>query len=318
MVRWRADPDAMLEQQYPPDGFEYMECGPSPPAENVPINMYDKFEESVADLNVQVCKETIRNSLIEQMKSCGGRSKLLDDIEHGQILSNNVAGRFENAIKLEKNIAFLWSCFLKRWDLLDGLLSVGADATFNDSNGISALHLAAYSGCVTCTSFLISKNIDVSLQTKSYTPLHFAAFGNSTETAKMLINNGASIQTCTTKQNCDESLLHCAVRANAVQCIQLFIQEGADVNSLKPNGTNPIHLAADLGLAQSLKVLLEGPKADPNIRICIREKESTALHLASDEGNVDCVNLLLAKGADASMKNHRGKCGKNRWSNSLS
>lgn len=307
MVRWRTDPDAMLEQQYPPDGFEYMECGPSPPAENVPINMYDKFEESVADLNVQVCKETIRISLIEQMKSCGGRSKLLDDIELGLTLSTNVASRLENATKLEKNIAFLWSCFLKRWDLLDGLISLGADPNFYDSNGISGLHLAAYSGCVTCTSFLISKKIDVNLQIKSYTPLHFAAFGNSVETAKMLINNGASIHICTTKQVSDESLLHCAVRANAVQCIQLFIQEGADVNSLKPNGTNPIHLAADLGLAQSLKVLLEAPKADPNIRICIREKESTALHLAADEGNAECVNLLLAKGADAKMKNHRGE-----------
>lgn len=79
------------------------------------------------------------------------------------------------------------------------------------------------------------------------------------------------------------------------------------MNSLKPNGTNPIHLAADLGLSNCLKILLDSPNADPNIRICIREKESTALHLASDEGNVDCVNLLLAKGADASMKNHRGK-----------
>lgn len=174
MVRWRTDPDAMLEQQYPPDGFEYMECGPSPPAENVPINMYDKFEESVADLSIQVNKENIRNSLIDQMKASGGRSKLLDDIEHGQITSSNVVSRFENAIKLEKNIGILWSCFLKRWDLLDGLLSVGADAAFYDSNGISGLHLAAYSGCLTCTSFLISKNIDVNLQPKSYTPLHFA------------------------------------------------------------------------------------------------------------------------------------------------
>lgn len=133
------------------------------------------------------------------------------------------------------------------------------------------------------------------------------AFGNSPEAAKMLINNGASIFTNTIKQNCEESLLHCAVRANAVECVQLFINEGADVNSLKPNGTNPIHLAADLGLSNCLKILLESPNADPNIRICIREKESTALHLASDEGNAECVNLLLAKGADATMKNHRGK-----------
>lgn len=135
----------------------------------------------------------------------------------------------------------------------------------------------------------------------------FIAFGNSPETAKLLINSGASILINTVKQNCEETLLHCAVRANAIECVQLFIAEGANVNSLKPNGTNSIHLAADLGLSNCLKILLDSPNADPNTRICIREKESTALHLASDEGNVECVNLLLTKGADATMKNHRGK-----------
>lgn len=65
-------------------------------------------------------------------------------------------------------------------------------------------------------------------------------------------------------------------------------------------------MAADLGHSKCLEILLNAPKADPNIRICIREKESTALHLAADEGNAECVALLLAKGADAKVKNHRG------------
>ncbi|CAD6995653.1 unnamed protein product [Ceratitis capitata] len=117
---------------------------------------------------------------------------------------------------------------------------------------------------------------------------------------KFLINNGALITIDTNKPNCEESLLHCAVRANALECVQLFIVEGADVNSLKPNGTNAIHLAADLGNAQCLEALLNAPGADANVRICI------PLHLAADEGNVECVDLLLAKGADAKLKNHRG------------
>lgn len=76
------------------------------------------------------------------------------------------------------------------------------------------------------------------------------------------------------------------------------------MNILRSNGTNAIHIAADLGHAQCLEILLEAPNADPNIKIC--SKESTALHLAADEGNSECVNLLLNKGADAKMKNHRG------------
>lgn len=296
----------MAENQFLPDGFEYMKCGPSPPAENVPISMYDKFEESFADLNVQVCEESIRKSIVDQMIVQSGRLQLLEHIESGLISSENIARVLEKASKFEINISFLWSCFVKRWDLLEALISMGADQNFIDTNGISAMHLAAFSGCVESINFLLTQNTDINFQPLTYTPLHMAAFGNSAKAAKILIQNGASVFISTNKQHCNESLLHCAVRANATECIKLFISEGADVNSLKPNGTNPIHLAADLALTESLKALLDAPNADPNIRICMREKESTALHLAADEGNVDCINLLLAKGADAKLKNHRG------------
>lgn len=314
MVRWRTNNvDAMLEEQYPSGGnFEYMECGPSPPAESAP-SMYDSFEEPSSELSVQICSDTIRVNLIEQMKMVGGRTKILEDIEtfdsnteKWKITANNIQLYMEGATKGEKNIAFLWSTFLKRADLLDGLLRAGADLHFCDPNGITGLHLAAFSGCVESVKFLINRGVDVNLQPKCYSPLHCAAFGNSVATAELLIRNGASITTNTNKANCEESLLQCAVRANAIECVQLFINEGADVNSLKANGTNAIHLAADLGLHECLRILLDSEGADPNIRICIREKESTALHLASDEGNVNCVKLLLAKGADASLKNHRG------------
>lgn len=313
MVRWRANnnPEAMLEEQYPAAGnFEYMECGPSPPAESAP-SMYDSFEEPCSELSVQICSDTIRANLIEQMKMVGGRTKILEDIEsydapHSKwkISRDNVHGYMECATKGEKNITFLWTTFLKRAELLDGLLRAGAELHFCDPNGITGLHLAAFSGCVESVQLLIEKGVDVNLQPKCYSPLHCAAFGNSVPTAELLIRNGASISTNTNKVNCEESLLQCAVRANAIECVQLFIDEGADVNSLQPNGTNAIHLAADLGLHECLRILLDSSGADPNINI--REKESTALHLAADEGNVNCMRLLLSKGADATLKNHRG------------
>lgn len=173
MVRWRNDPEIMIEEQYPSEEYEYMECGPSPPAESVP-SMYDSFDEPPTDLSVQICNENLRSNLVEQMKSASGRSKLLDDMENGTITTTNLKKSFEFATKAEKNISFLWSAFLKRWDLLNDLLSIGADLHFCDPNGISALHLAAFSGCLTCTSFLIERKIDVNLQSKTYTPLHFA------------------------------------------------------------------------------------------------------------------------------------------------
>ncbi|XP_062564146.1 transient receptor potential channel pyrexia-like [Armigeres subalbatus] len=299
-VHWRTDPEAVLAED-----FEYMKIGPSPPAENAP-NMFDNYEESNAEFGFEVSSETIRTSLMEQMRLSSGRLKLLDNIEQGNIIAVNTKEMFEGATKAEKNISFVFAAFLKRWDLLESLLECGAELIFSDSNGFSALHLSSFSGCLNCTSFLVSKGIEVNMQPKGFTPLHCAAFGNSVEVARYLITKGGKLTINTKKQNCEESLLHCAVRSNSIDCVKLFISEGMNVNSLKPSGMNAIHLAADLGYVDCLKALLDFPTADPNIRIGIREKESTALHLAADEGNVECVNLLLAKGANAKLKNHRG------------
>ncbi|KAL9703419.1 hypothetical protein quinque_006937 [Culex quinquefasciatus] len=299
-VHWRNDPEAVLAED-----FEYMKIGPSPPAESAP-NMFENYEESAVEFGFEVSAETIRTSLMEQMRISSGRLKLLDNIEQGNICAANVREMFEGSSKAEKNISFLFAAFLKRWDLLEGLLECGAELIYFDSNGFSALHLSAFSGCLNCTSLLVSRGIDVNMQPRAFTPLHCAAFGNAVEIARFLINKDGKQCINTKKQNYEESLLHCAVRSNAIDCVKLFISEGMDVNSLKPSGMNSIHLAADLGYVECLKVLLDCPTADPNIRIGIREKESTALHLAADEGNVESVSLLLAKGANAKLKNHRG------------
>lgn len=333
MVRWRQDPEAMIEEEYPSEDFEYMEMGTCPPAESAPNSMYDSFEEASTDMNIQINRDTIRNNLIEEMKMVGvnGHINFFEEIEQGTLVASNCTEMLSDLNKIEKNLFYLWSAFQKRWDLFEPLLNIGAEINFCDPNGYSALHLSSFSGCLTSINFLLAHGVDANFHTKCFTPLHFAAFGNSPEAVKMLINNGAKLLSSNGSNNklsAEESLLHCAVRANATECLKIFVDEGIDVNQLRSNGTNAIHvsflslttknnycknafnffnkLAADLGHSKCLEILLNAPKADPNIRICIREKESTALHLAADEGNSECVALLLAKGADAKVKNHRG------------
>ncbi|XP_058125302.1 transient receptor potential channel pyrexia-like [Anopheles ziemanni] len=311
------------------DSYEYMEVGPSPPAESAP-NLYDSYDETYSESSAQLCNDIIRISITEQMRLAGGRVTLLESFETDDTLdratveqlfsmappvpATPAASKVPNdptsgsgvGIQVEKNICFLWAAFLRKFPLLEQCVELGAELTFCDSNGLTALHLAAFSGCTECCDFLISHGQDVNLQPKWYTPLHCAAFGNSLATAELLIKNGARIDMATNKHHCEESLLHCAVRSNAIECLRFFIAHGADVNALERNGTNPIHLAADLGHTQCLAALLESPVADPNVRIQQGDKQMTALHLAADEGNLECVTLLLAKGADVRARNHRG------------
>ncbi|XP_058060809.1 transient receptor potential channel pyrexia-like [Anopheles bellator] len=295
------------------DSYEYMEVGPSPPAESAP-NLYDSYDETYSESSAQLCNDIIRISLTEQMRLAGGRVNILESFELASTQSpssqTNSASTSPAGIavpdRTEKNISFLWAAFLRKFHLLEQCVRLGAEISFCDSNGLSALHLAAFSGCTECTAYLIRQGLDVNMQPKWYTPLHCAAFGNSLSTAELLIANGARIDIPTNKHQCEESLLHCAVRSNAIECLRFFIAQGADVNALERNGTNPIHLAADLGHGQCLSALLECPTANPNVRIRQGDKEMTALHLAADEGNLDCVTQLLARGADVRARNHRG------------
>lgn len=306
-VRWRNDPQAALDEEMPSsDDFEYMVVGPSPPAESAP-NMYDSYEEPSTELSVQVCSDTIRQALVEQARQASIRTSLLEDVVSPTFTPDAAFVTFENATKIEKNICLLWAAFHKRWDLLDSLLRAGAEIHFHDTGGMSAIHISSFVGCLNCTNFLISRSADVNSMPKCFSPLHCAAFGNQPEMAKLLINSGAIVSLTTKKTNCEETMLHCAVRANAAECLQIFIEgDCVDVNSIEPSGANPIHLAADLGMTRCLEILLNSKDADVNARTRIRDKESTALHLAADEGNVECVDLLLSRGADAKLKNHRG------------
>lgn len=309
LLRWRRNRpvEEVLEEEFPSDDFEYMECGPSPPADHTP-NIYESFEEfSTSELTVQICHDTIKMNLHEHMKSSSGKHSILDDIESKKTTQDNVKDNLKSASKFEINIAFLYSSFLKRWDLLEGLLTLGANLHYYEPNqGLSALHLAAFSGCIPGTQYLLKAGVDVNACFKSYTPLHCSAFGDSPETAMILLGNGARCHALTTNQNnCHESVLHCAVRANAIACVRLFTAEGADVGQVEYSGMSPIHLAADLGHHQCLKIMLEVKGSNPNAKT--KEKQLTAMHLAAEGGYFECIETLIEKHADSNLVNHRGQ-----------
>lgn len=310
ILRWRRtqNDQHVLEEDYPSEEFEYMECGPSPPSDHTP-NIYESFEEfsSNHELTVQICHDTIKMNLLDHFKSQTGRHQIFDDIESKKTIQENLATVMCGASKFEINAAFLWAAFNKRWDLLSGLLELGANLQYCEPHqGLSALHLASFSGCIAGTQFLIAQGADVNASFKCYTPLHCAAFGDSPETAMILLNNAAKVYALTTSPNNNhESVLHCAVRANAVACVRLFTAEGADVGQVEYSGLSPIHLAADLGHAQCLKIMLEVKGINVNAKT--RERDLTALHLAAEGGYVECIEVLLEKGADTNAKNHRGQ-----------
>ncbi|KAJ8979231.1 hypothetical protein NQ317_019083 [Molorchus minor] len=301
---WQSEyKDQFLEDGLPPNEYEFIDCG-TPPEEDAP-NIYSAFERASSIRRAdEPCEASIKTQLTEHISMISKRIDLLNDIESKSIEQEHLEKAFAEVSLSDINIAFLWAAFMKRWDLLEGFIGLGADLNyFEPKYGLGALHLSSFSGCIPGTQFLISQGCDVNAIYKCYAPIHCAAFGDSPDTAMILLNNGAKVQELTNgAYNSRESVLHCAVRANAVACVRLLTHEGGDVGQVEYSGMSPIHLAADLERIECLKALLEAKGANLNAKT--KGKQLTALHLAAENGDVECVEILLERGADANVKNH--------------
>lgn len=294
----------LLERAVDTPAKEYLFVGPSPPAEDAP-NMYHSFDILAPDPEARLTEESVRRGLCERALSLGA-GRFFDDIECGLITSDNISDHINSAPEAVVNLTLLWASFLTRDELLPAILDVGADIHFVDSSGLTALHLAAFSGSARSAVYLLSRGADFDFAPKYFAPLHCAAFGNAVEIADLLIQHGASLHAVVQRAGCEENLVHCAVRSDAVECMELFIERGVDPSYVTTGGMNSLHLAADLGAIRCLHFLLKETKISVNGATKQRDKECTALHLAAARGYAECVELMLAEGAKANAKNYRG------------
>lgn len=148
----------------------------------------------------------------------------------------------------------------------------------------------------------------------SNTALHYA---RDAEIARILIENGASIHA---KNNSGCTPLHTLLFEVSqkgsstptgfyIQVATLLLENGADVNNLTYNGIAPLHGATDTAVID----FLLGAGANINIASVIHGYSplriidgSTPLHWAAGNKNHVIVDLLLSRGADATIKDKMG------------
>lgn len=78
---------------------------------------------------------------------------------------------------------------------------------------------------------------------------------------------------------------------------------GANIGQLDSSGRTPLHLAAELGHTECLRVLVNSKGA--NIDQQTKEKQQTPLHLAAQKRHLECVEVLLDHGALANITDYR-------------
>lgn len=95
------------------------------------------------------------------------------------------------------------------------------------------------------------------------------------------------------------SELYLATKKNDITKVNELLNAGADPNN-GGTGSSPLHTAARQGFDKILERLLNVPETnlnvpDPNV---LDDENKTPLHLAAEKGCAECVKLLLGKGAD--------------------
>ncbi|KAM4581228.1 NF-kappa-B inhibitor delta [Odontesthes bonariensis] len=183
-------------------------------------------------------------------------------------------------------------------EIVQDLLSLGADINACDVKGQTALHLAAHYGFPGVLQAILSNRPSVNLEARNFegmTPLHCAAISHSV-TVKALSTIGPADVNLQTKA--DEKL----------SCVQMLLNAGASLLSqeIKSNKT-VLHLAVKEGNVDLVHYLLRIPLPNMKDFVNMKAHGHTALHMAAGlHGNPhqeEILQLLLSRGADPSIRN---------------
>lgn len=224
-----------------------------------------------------------------------------------------------------------------RLDLLEFIISLGADVNLLDNNMGSPMHYATLKGDLDMIEVLMSNGADLNIQNATKeTPLHFSAFSSSSANysiVKFFLENGANHEICNSDfytpleasvfyganleildlfgekglfENSEilNAALLVACKTDNMAIFDYLIGKGADPLYKNISGTSCLHIAADFGQTKIVESLL-------NYGADIEATEtygSTPLYSASEFGHFDVVKLLVKHGANLNTLNIDSEC----------
>ena len=141
---------------------------------------------------------------------------------------------------------------------------------------------------------LLAQHVDVNApQGDGTTALHWAAFNDDLEMAKMLVAAGASVKAVTRDGAITPLFMAC--KNGDAAMTELLLKAGADPGSIDGHGTTALMMAAASGSAETVKVLVEHG-ADVNAKEGAHGQ--TALMFAAAVNRAAAITTLLEYRAD--------------------
>jgi uncharacterized protein len=141
---------------------------------------------------------------------------------------------------------------------------------------------------------LLQEKADINApQGDGMTALHWAAFQDDVEMAKMLVAAGANLKAVTRLEAITPLVM--ASKNGSAAMIGVLLDAGADPNAADGNGTTPLMMASASGSVDSVKLLLDH-KAQVNAKDAAHGQ--TALMFAASLNRADAIRMLMDHGAD--------------------
>lgn len=210
---------------------------------------------------------------------------------------------------LQQEVKFLWRIVLRQQEafakeLLDAVrrgeitavrqfIRHGAEPTWRDEEGGTALHISVFYNRMDVTNLLLSEGWPVDDRDhKRRTPLHLAAGAGRLEMMEVLLRWKARVDL---PDENGHTALHLAALGGHLECARLLLAASAlQVASEDEEGRSPLHLAARHGNSGLVELLLKSG-ANPNHR---SHNKHTPLHEAAKWGDDLAVETLLEAGAN--------------------
>ena len=167
----------------------------------------------------------------------------------------------------------------------------------NGKKGSTALQRASQDGNVEIMKYLIEEgkaSVDLESEEEGFTALFFAIKHDNIEAVKVLVEVGkADVDHVGGDKNW--SSLHVASFFGNKNITRYLVTGGnATVDVLSTDGFTPLYTAVQFERLDSVKVLIEDGKADPDF--LNGERGSTVLHKASESGSLKVAKYLVEEG----------------------
>jgi ankyrin repeat protein len=180
------------------------------------------------------------------------------------------------------------------------LLKAGASAGAPTNTGYNPLHAASNHGKQRAASLLLAHGADVNAATipEGFTPLHYAAQNDHLEAMGVLLRAGASLTAVSTD---GRTPLFQASMTGKEAAVRLLLASGADPYAQDSHGCLPLHFSSQENHLGVIRRLLHRRRVPAHVN-ATTAKGVTPLHVASLQGHVEAVALLVKAGADVDAR----------------